>query len=255
MKLARLLITAAAVSLGSSAAFAGTSSAVFLSDTSVNHLGSFTGTVTYDNVADNLTINLNNTSAGKLTGFAFDVAGDSTAAFGRVKGDQWKDDRSHKGIVNAKPFGNYEAGAALHGKFGAGGKGLAPGADRNFVFTVSGSNAGSLTAADFLSGPTQAEIVASFAGFKHGKKDRVGGVLFTVPSGTTTPDNPGNNIIPANNDPGTNGKNTGGPTNLPPVGNTPVAAVPLPSAAWSGLAMLAILAIAQAARRVRAMIA
>jgi len=123
------------------------------------------------------------------------------------------------------------------------------------VFTVSGSNAGSLTAADFLSGPTQAEIVASFAGFKHGKKDRVGGVLFTVPSGTTTPDNPGNNIVPTNKDPGTTGNNNGGPINLPPVGNTPVAAVPLPSAAWSGLAMLAILAIARAARRVRTMIA
>src|SRR5689334_5351631 len=106
MKIARLLVTAAAVSLGSSAAFAGTSTELFQSDTSVNHLGSFFGAVTYDNVADKLTVTITNTTTtgvGKLTGLAFDITGDSTASYVRVKGDKFKDDRNHKGVVTAKP--------------------------------------------------------------------------------------------------------------------------------------------------------
>lgn len=251
MKTARLLIAAAALSLAPSLAMAGTSTANIQSDTSIHNLGSFTGTVTYDNVAETLTFNLDNTSAGKLTGFAFDITGDNTATFDKVKGSAWKDDRNHKGVVIAKPFGNYEGGAALHGKFGANGNGIAAGANKSFAFKVSGPTAATLTAADFVTGPGNTQVVASFAGFRHGKTDRVGGILSTGPqtTTTTTTNNLGGDPL-GNNDPGSNLR----PEMLlllPP----PTHAVPLPSAAWSGLMTLAAIGLFPILRRLRAKLA
>ena len=252
MKTARLLIAAAALSLAPSLSLAGTSTANIQSDTSIHNLGSFTGTVTYDNVAETLTFNLDNTSAGKLTGFAFDITGDNTATFDKVKGSAWKDDRNHKGVVIAKPFGNYEGGAALHGKFGANGNGIAAGATKSFAFKVSGPTAATLTAADFVTGQGNTQVVASFSGFRHGKTDRVGGILSTGTQDhttTTTTNNLGGNPL-GNNDPGSNLR----PEMLlllPP----PTHAVPLPSAAWSGLMTLAAIGLFPILRRLRAKLA
>lgn len=253
MKTARLFIAAAALSLAPSLALAGTSTANIQSDTSIHNLGSFTGAVTYDNVAETLTFSLDNTSAGKLTGFAFDITGDNTASFDKVKGSAWKDDRNHKGVVIANPYGNYEGGAALHGKFGANGKGIAAGATQSFVFKVSGPTASTLTAADFVSGPGNTQVVASFAGFKHGKTDRVGGILSTGTQNNTTTNTTTNNLAGnplGNNDPGSNIR----PEMLlllPP----PTHAVPLPSAAWSGLMTLAAIGLFPILRRLRAKLA
>jgi len=251
MKTARLLIAAAALSLAPSLSLAGTSTANIQSDTSIHNLGSFTATVTYDNVAETLTFNLDNTSAGKLTGFAFDITGDNTATFDKVKGSAWKDDRNHKGFVIAKPYGNYEGGAALHGKFGANGNGIAAGDNKSFAFKVSGPTAATLTAADFVTGPGNTQVVASFAGFRHGKTDRVGGILSTgtQTTTTTTTNNLGGNPL-GNNDPGSNLR----PEMLlllPP----PTHAVPLPSAAWSGLMTLAAIGLFPILRRLRAKLA
>ena len=253
MKTARLLIAAAALSLGPSLALAGTSTANIQSDTSIHNLGSFTGAVTYDNVAKTLTFNLDNTSAGKLTGFAFDITGDNTATFDKVKGSAWKDDRNHKGVVIAKPYGNYEGGASLHGRFGANGNGIAAGATKSFVFNVTGPTAATLTAADFVTGPGNTQVVASFSGFRHGKTDRAGGILSTISQNTTTTttNNLGGNPLTSND--------VGGDLRpqmlllLPPP--PPTNAVPLPSGAWSGLMTLAAIGLFPILRRLRAKLA
>jgi hypothetical protein len=291
MKTIRRSVAVAALALGlgaGSVAHAGTTTADFHSDsnTTKRKLGSFTGTATYDDVAGLLTVTVNNTSAAgnngaALTGIAFNVAGTATAAYrdgddaatARADEDAYDDARSRgrKHLVKAKPLGNFEAGAALNGKFGAASRrvaalGVSAGSSRTFVFDVSGAAAG-MTVNDFLGGN-----VGIAAAFRGKKADKVGGVL--------TPAAPGSPLLPGD------GENDGGavsppvvidiPEITPPAGGVipPViigggdngpgtgggidggnqggpAAVPLPPAVWSGLLGLGALATPKLKRKLR----
>ena len=116
------------------------------------------------------------------------------------------------------------------------------------------ARAATLSAADFVTGPGNTQVVASFAGFRHGKTDRVGGILATgtqnnTTTTTTTTNNLGGNPL-GNNDPAGDLK----PNMLlllPP----PTHAVPLPSAAWSGLMTLGAIGLFPILRRLRAKLA
>jgi hypothetical protein len=295
---------AAALALGASSASAGTTTAQFQSDPakSTKKLGSYAGTATYDDVSHLLTVVLQNTStnakAGNLTGLAFNAKGAATAAYvdgdnlsTKVDEDLFDDARGRKNrAVKAKPLGTYEAGAAVNGKFGAGGKkgaGIVAGASQTFVFNI--DNGAGLTAADLFEGET-----AFAAAFRGKGKDRVGGVM--LPAAVVPPT--GSPVVPtgdggnAGNAGGNTGGNTGGidtgtggntsapntpdegdtgiiipgtpETQLPEIveqvpnlptdggSNTPVpTAVPLPAAAWSGLGTLGLLAAAGARRKLR----
>lgn len=251
MKRMQLIAAAATLALGGSFVSAGATSVDFKSDMSLKGLGAFTGTASYDNSTDKLTITLDNTSATKsvITGFAFDIAGDDKAKFERPLHSHWKDDRNHKGIVNAKPLGNYEAGAALGGKFshGASKLGIAMGAEKTFVFDVTGTDASTLTASDFFAGPATKQLVANFAGFRHHKTDKAGGAMIasniTIPGGITIPITDPPLIIKT-------GGGGGDGVILPPTDKGGGAtAVPLPPAAYSGLAMLGLLGAAMWRKR------
>ncbi|MDB5172556.1 MAG: hypothetical protein JWN51_1329, partial [Phycisphaerales bacterium] len=202
MNVTRTLAAAAALALATSA-FAGTSSVNFQSDTSLKGLGSFNGVASYDQSSDKLTLTLTNDVAGKkgaLTAFAFNTPAGDKAKYERGVHDKWKNEPNKKGVINAKPFGKYAAGAGVGGVWGSSNAkaGIAPGATRSFVFDITGSNASSLTAADFFNGPAMKQIVASFAGFKKGKTDRVGGIMVVT----------NNSLISPNNNTTTTGGNT-----------------------------------------------
>lgn len=271
MKTSRRALVVAAMSLAAAAsARAGTTSVNFESsaDQSVKKLGSFSGSASYDNVTGLLTINLTNTSgakAGKLTGFAFNVTGDGVAHYldGDVAGtradeDAFDDARSKKGVVKAKPFGSFEAGSAVNGKWNVGGKaarlGVGAGETRTFTFAV--DNGAALTAADFFAGNTG--IVAAFRGKK---ADKVGGLLLAGNNPNTGGDTgtpPINIDVPplivpppvppvdtAGGDIGIGGGNTGG---------SPGTAVPLPPAAIPALATFGLLGFRKVKRKLREML-
>lgn len=280
----RRLLTAAAAVVAIGASFgnftsrasAGVSSATIASDgtTSKRHLASFTGNAVYDSDLGKLTITVNNTAGrGYLTGLGFDAAGggashyeDGDNASTRHDEDAFDQLRMKHGVAKLKPFGNYDAGAALDGKWNAGRakRGVGAGASHTFTFDVAGAPAGS-SVVDLL-GDGPLALVGNFKGFKHGKRDAVGARL-TLVSGTSPDSNTnggGDTTVPTDNTNGdTTGGNNGHPTTggdgsgLPPVnipggndgnGGTPHA-VPLPPAAWTGLATMALAAGAYAGRR------
>ena len=285
----RRSIAVAALALGlgaTSAAHAGTTTANFQSDpnTTRRKLGSFSGTAVYDDVAGLLTITVTNTTASgngapALTGVAFNVAGSATAAYQdnddaatpRADEDAFDDARPRRGrrLVKAKPLGNFEAGAALNGKWGRASRrvanlGVSAGSSRTFVFDVDGATAG-MTVNDFLAG--NVNIAAAFRGRK---ADKVGGVI--VPGNNGAPVLPD----PADSDPGSvtppviidvdQPTPPAGGVVIPPVINTggtdngtgggngngdggAPAAVPLPPAVWSGLLCLGAIAAPRLKRK------
>jgi hypothetical protein len=285
MKTVSKLVAVAALTLGAaSAANAGTTSINFESsaDKSIKKLGSFSGTATYDDASGLLTITINNTSTAsgaRLTGLAFNIAGDGAAAYrdGDVAGtradeDSFDDARRRKGnrLVKARPVGSFEAGAGLNGKFNPPGRklanraGIAAGDSHAFTFDVTGG--GGLTAADFVGGDLG--LVAAFRGRK---ADKVGSSI-VLGSGTTTPGNnagdegnppiidvpeidpPGGVIIPPIN---TGGDND--PVNGPGIGGAndsgnPTTAVPLPPAAIPAVATFAMLALPRLKRKLRELV-
>jgi hypothetical protein len=276
MKTLTKALAVAALTFGpASAASAATTSMNFESsaDKSIRKLGSYTGSATYDDAAGLLTITINNTSAASgtaLTGLAFNVVGDGSAAYhdGDVAGtradeDRFDDVRGKKGkrVVKAKPLGTFEAGTALNGKFNPPGKklanraGIGAGESQTFTFDVAGG--AGLTAADFLGGDMG--LVAAFRGKK---ADKVGSVI--VPGSVTVPGTGGNSggddvidlpdiIIPPVIPP----VSTGGDGNINPgasIGGTPPAAVPLPPAAVPAIATFAALALPKLKRKLRDML-
>lgn len=292
------LAAAAALALGAAApaAFAGTTTVHIAGDNGTAKVGSFTGTATYDDATDVLTLVLQNTTAGSggaaITGVAFDVKGAATAAYQdgdnastkRVDEDPFDDARGRSKkpkLIKAKPLGNYEAGAALDGKFARkakAGRGAAAGASQTFTFHVAGPGAGDLTAADFFASPSP--LIVSFGGF--GKKakgvDLVGSrvVPEQITVAPTSNELPGSDIVRPTS-PGTVIVPTGGGGNLPqgplfpipeinnpkPQENGPGSnidtgnggggagpvAVPLPPAVWTALTTIGATGLVGGARR------
>jgi hypothetical protein len=213
------LAAAAAFALSAVPAFAGTSTVHFAGDNGTARVGSFTGTATYDDATDVLTLVLQNTTTAAggaaITGVAFDVSGAATGAYldgddaatRRVDEDAFDDARGRSKkpkVVKAKPLGNYEAGAALDGKFAKKskpGRGAAAGASQTFAFHITGPGADGLTAADFFS--DNSPLIVSFGGFGKRAKgvDLVGSHLVI--------DN--TNVVPTSNDPGPGGGDTNRP--------------------------------------------
>src|SRR5688500_7875206 len=192
MRYFRRTAAVAALALGTalaSGASAATSAVNFTSDpsTTKRKLGAYHGTATYDDAAGTLTVTTTNDSTGgrgALTGFAFNV---KDAGRGRymdldvagTRGDEDAyDDLFRKKPKKLKPFGVYDAGAAVNGKWGGGGakRGIAAGQSKTFIFGVQNAGEG-LNALDLLTNGNGPSIVAAFGGFRGGKKDQVGGLL------------------------------------------------------------------------------
>jgi hypothetical protein len=261
MNTLRTLAAAAVVALGTSAV-AGPVEVDFSSSQTLHGKGSFSGTAFYDDTTEKLTLNITNTSKGALTGFAFEVEKGDAAKYERPSHSHWRDERNHKGMINATPFGKYQGGAAVNGHWGSTAvkAGLAAGHTGTYVFDITGANASSLTTGDFFTG-TKPEIVASFTGFKksHYQNDRAGGfgkvVIPTVTTTTVTSNTPTGNTNPVLN------------LQPPPIIGGPIAkpisgpvtgggnAVPLPPALPAGLAMLGVFAVVKFVRRIRGMTA
>lgn len=271
----RKLVAAMAVGAslaGASAASAGTSVVDFTSSTNIRGLGSFSGTATLDSSTDLLTVVMNNTSSkGYLYGLAFDLEGGEKAK------DITKDGKhGFKGVgkhgVNVKPFGKYEAGAM---DSGSNRHAIAADASKTFVFEITGPPA-DVTAFDLLDNPKGESIVATFRGFHHGKKDHAGAAVVIPPaapaiitgstgatdSSVPSPGSSGTIIQTrtpgSSGGTGTGGKSTGGTSTggtLPGEGGQTPMAVPLPSAALSGMTMLGLMAAVAAKRKLAGMIA
>jgi hypothetical protein len=187
-------------------------------------LGSFTGSLDYNSANSVFSITLTNTSAsaggGYITGFAFNIAGNSTANL--TSGG------SFTGIsnVSASPFGTFEEGAALGANWLGGGSpknGIGVGQTATFVFQILGLDP-SLTTESFLSTSTLSgdnTFAVRFRGFGNGGSDKI--ALDWSPPVDGVP----GDLPPVLSQPPTDG-------GIPDGGGSPV---PLPAAVWAGLAM------------------
>ncbi len=249
---------------GGSFASAGTSVVDFTSSTNIKGLGRFSGTATLDSSTDLLTVVMNNMSSkGYLYGLAFDLEGGE-------KGKDITNDGKHgfKGVgkhgVTVKPYGKYQAGAM---DSGSNRHAIAAGASKTFLFRLTGAPS-DLSAFDLLDNPKGESMVAMFRGFHHGRKDRAGAAVVipavspslidgsTVNSDPTS--NTGGTIVTTTTTPKTgptSSTGTGGTITLPGTGGQTPTAIPLPSAAVSGMTTLALLAVVSARRKLAAMIA
>ena len=172
------LVGAAALAV---CAVAGVSSADVVPISGNGVLGDFAGSIDYDG-AGTLIVELTNTSpaanGGKITGFVFNINGDASAAL--VNATHAVTD---KHAQSANPICDIEHGPALGGTFEGGGSpnsGVAVGATGTFTFSVTGADANSLTASDFLSelstspgGGGAQTFVVRFRGFEDGGSDKV----------------------------------------------------------------------------------
>jgi hypothetical protein len=153
--------------------------------------GEFTGTIEFSATAfneGNLTISLTNTSdpsnGGYITGFLFNInSADSNANASLIS-------TLHPTMLpvppgeSGNPFGDFDAGAAISGSFLGGGSpttGIGVGATGVFEFLITASDAVSLTAMSFITGPNEHNFVTRFRGFGDGESDTVPGKLVPAP--------------------------------------------------------------------------
>lgn len=295
---AALAAAAAALVLGASVAplaGAGPTTVHLAGQGGTAGVASFTGTATYDDTDHVLTLVLENATpmdrGGYLTGVAFNVAGDGIARYadgdaGGSRGDDDAfDDARGRGKrikpVRARPFGPFEAGAALDGKWGGrkqAGRGVGAGASHAFTFRIDGPVPAGTTAADFFADPTA--LAVSFGGYgKRGRGvDLLAGQMVPpkpdpTPAGDDRPVVPGGVVLPPGGLPdgeddseptgpifpppgeeqGPNPDDDGtGPGDDGPVGQVEPTAIPLPPTAWGALVTLGVAGAAGARRRVRA---
>lgn len=190
--------TVFALSLSVSAASASTISLFSDTANSTSGLGSFTGSLSYDDAAGSdasgtLTLNLTNTSGGGgyLTALVMNLpisAGTSVtgvslssapANFSLIGGPAFNNG------IGAQPFGAFDFGASTSATFLGGGNpnlGLASGQSGSWTFTLTGSGLNNLSVWDFvnaLSSNTQGQgpefILTRFRGFRLGGSDKVPG--------------------------------------------------------------------------------
>jgi MYXO-CTERM domain-containing protein len=158
---------------------------------SANGLGSFTGTLDYSFIgADmgSLTVSLTNTTnnafGGFITGFLFNVGSDDAGAgIDFISGDFPFLEASGDG---GPPFGSdFDGGAALGGNFTGGGSpnaGIGIGQTGSFTFTVTATDASSLTAASFLEGPYTHNFIVRLRGIDAGAgSDKVPAMIVPAP--------------------------------------------------------------------------
>ena len=220
--LASSLVVAAAAAVLPGSAQANTVTSIPIESTGVSteDLGLFTGTIAFGANAfggsADLSITLTNTSpaanGGYITGFVFNIADDPDSSVSA----QYKPgtDDPFEGLVDASasPYGTFEFGASLSDSWlgsGKPGPGIYAGETRTFLFELSGDKetTGNLSASSFLTtnlpGGTTYPFAVRFRGFDDDGSDKVIG-------GTPT---------------------------------TPPQVVPLPAAAWGGLALLGLLGV------------
>lgn len=140
----------------------------------------FNGSVEYDFIggtSGQLTISLTNTTdpviGGFLTGFVFNINSTDPSASAVLDATS---NPNFIGMqnVSGSPFGMFDAGAAVDGNFEGGGSpadGLAIGETGTFVFDLSASDAFSLTAMSFLTGPNEFNFIVRMRGVGVGGED------------------------------------------------------------------------------------
>jgi hypothetical protein len=150
-------------------------------------LGSYTGSLSYDQSTQLLEITLTNTSlasnGGYITAFAFNIPTDasvSTVSFSST-------DASFSllsGPIDAQPFGSFDLGASITSSFQGGGApqpGIAVGDSATFTFDLTGNAIlAGLSAAEWLDalstgaqGGGEQSFVVRFRGFEDGGSDKV----------------------------------------------------------------------------------
>ena len=148
-------VAAVAGLVGTSAAYAGVTSLGFASTDSLEDTGvTFSGTLTYDDVAQLVTVELSNTSSFQsvITGFYFNIDGNASASYNAA-------DNGTSGVLESAfafsnslaPFGTFDAGAVLTNLSQQQVRGIDEGETGIFTFSLSGDDAGSLSATSFLS--------------------------------------------------------------------------------------------------------
>jgi hypothetical protein len=185
MKIGALAIAAAVVAGATSVSNAGPMTLNITANTgaSTEHLGNFTGSLTWNYTANasfgKFIVALTNTSAvagGKITGFALSKPTVSGLSYALTSVTH--PFTAFASAQNAAPFGTYDLGAGLNGTFTGGGSpnaGVKIGQTGTFEFTVSGlaSTLATLDASSFFSGPNQYDMVVRYRGFEHDGSDKV----------------------------------------------------------------------------------
>jgi hypothetical protein len=225
--------------LTASTANASITSVTFDSDTSVHHLSQFQGTAVYDSSTGKLSITIENTTAGKkggyLTAIALNGTGPSAtfedATPATAKNAKFDDLQNKNGVVKASPYGKYEIGAGVAGKWNknTGAKhGVAAGSGMTFIFDTTATDKSTLDVMDFMSANKSGEeVVASFRKLAKHRNDQAGATVTGTMSTLTNQDQPisETGLLPLDT-------NDHGPAS--------VSAVPLPPAAYMGLLTIGI---------------
>lgn len=188
MYLTRQIISTCAIALIAGSASADTVAIFGDASSSIENTGAkFTGSVGYDFVSGNtgtLTVSLTNTTpesvGGFLTGFAFDIASIDASASATLF-SATNTNFLNTGEEDASPFGTFDAGAALRANWSGGGNpnfgipailGVEAGTTETFIFTVSASDASTLSAASFL-GDSGNWFAVRFRGLNDGGSDKL----------------------------------------------------------------------------------
>lgn len=143
-------------------------------DNSTEQTGvTFDGSIAYEFVGGSngmITITITNTTdpsiGGFVTGFVFNI--DSADSNAKATLDS-SSNPNFVGIQNASasPFGIFDAGAAVSGNWEGGGSpddGIAIGDTGEFAFSLNASDASSLSAISFLSGPNEFNFIVRMRG-------------------------------------------------------------------------------------------
>ena len=226
-KTAWAFLASAAVMAGAHTASAGVTSINFESAASIEDTGvTFAGSMSYDDVAHLLTVNLQNTSSFQsvITGFYFNVAGDATADYNVADASTvGVDEGSFANDYTLQPFGTWDAGVFLQNLSKQQVRGIDEGETGLFTFDLSGPDADALRAIDFITdansgGGLSGALAVRFqsVGRNGALSDKVLGVVI--------------------------GDDNGGPPPTP---------VPLPPGAWAGLITMGVAGFTQLRSRMR----
>jgi len=144
----------------------------------------FSGSLSFDDATNVLTVDLLNTTpvavGGFLTAFAFNAPASATVTFGSTSLPSFGTFFDGPSTV---PFTGFEYGVGIGDPYNGGGtpsNGLAIGSSASWTFNVSG---GSFSALDFLTagaGSTEAPFLTRFRGLTNGGSDKVPGVPVTA---------------------------------------------------------------------------